>query len=295
VGRREDIDNATWGDPDFAALSPEAKLLYLWSFTNPLCNFAGLYKVTTARMASETGLTPRRTETALAELVRDRFVQFEHPLLWIRSRVKHLPHRSPNIAKAISRDIELVDADHPLRHLFLEKYERTTWDALRDRLAPLVEESGSSKPNPGTVAEPLANGSGTVLVRGGEGSSKEEQPTAQGEVDAEPELPDELRPFLEPVLVTLRRVATTKPGAALPTLAAVAGVLRRYPTKDFIPTAEDYAHWSIHGRGASRSVKDVVAQYRNWLAKEPDVARRTPSSNGKLTDPTEDRLRRATA
>jgi hypothetical protein len=282
VARGEFVLHEIW--EELGDVSANAMLLYLWSFTNARCNMAGLYRVSERSML-ESKVSRRALPGALEELRRGGFLFYEDGVMWVRARAKRIHTHHPNMAKSIARDVDQLSADHPLRARFLEHYRDHPW------LRPALSGFPLHKRDAGDSTDTLVRVPTAVQCS----EEKEEQPTAQGEVDAEPELPDELRPFLEPVLVTLRRVAATKPGATLPILAAVAGVLRRYPTKDFIPTAEDYAHWSIHGRGASRSVKDVVAQYRNWLAKEPDVARRTPSSNGQLTDPTEDRLRRATA
>jgi hypothetical protein len=102
--------------------------------------------------------------------------------------------------------------------------------------------------------------------------------TQQGEADEREVtgLKPELRAFVEPVRKRLADVAAERPGAIAPTSAAVARLLARFPRKDFIPLADDFAHWSLHGRGRGRKVRDVVQTYRNWIAKEPDVLRPTP-------------------
>lgn len=148
MGRREDIDNAIWGDPEFEALSPDAKLLYLWSFTNSQCNMAGVYKVSVARMAGETGLNTARTEKALAQLVEQAFLVYEAPWLWVRSRVKHIRSESPSMARSIAKDVKALDDEVPIRRQFLDRYGAVSW--LRDALAEL----GSSKPKTDTLSTP---------------------------------------------------------------------------------------------------------------------------------------------
>jgi hypothetical protein len=51
----EDFDNALWSDPEFLALTPEARMTYIWSWTNPRCGMAGIYKVALTQAALETG------------------------------------------------------------------------------------------------------------------------------------------------------------------------------------------------------------------------------------------------
>jgi hypothetical protein len=126
--------------------------------------------------------------------------------------------------------------------------------------------------------------------------------TQQSEVDGQAidELSDELRPFVEPVRDRLARVAATKDGAISPSLAAVARLLGRFPRKDFIRHADDFEHWAVHGRGRGRKMKDVVAAYRNWIARELDVIKKTPApgmaagrSLAAVPDDTAERLREA--
>ena len=100
------------------------------------------------------------------------------------------------------------------------------------------------------------------------------------------DLPDDLLPSLEPVRERLMRIAEAKAGAKLPTVAAVANVLRTNPHKDFIPAADDCEHYWVHGKGESRKLSDPVAVYRNFLGTKPDVLRRSepaaPPSVGKF-------------
>jgi hypothetical protein len=88
-------------------------------------------------------------------------------------------------------------------------------------------------------------------------------------------LPAELRPFVAPVRDVLARIAAEKPGAYVPTAAAVCSALTAFPRKDFLPTVLEYEHWALHGRGQASRVKDVVRQWRRWIEKEPDVLRPT--------------------
>lgn len=122
MSRREDIDNSIWGDGDFVALSPDAKLLYIWSFTNPSCGMAGLYRQPMGAAVFPTGLTLRRVERAASELAAARFMFWEDGVIWVRARVKHLRTRTEQIAKSVATDVAKVSEGHPLRVQFLEEY-----------------------------------------------------------------------------------------------------------------------------------------------------------------------------
>jgi hypothetical protein len=149
VSRREDVDNVIWGDPDFEVLSSDGKLLYLWSFTNPLCNMAGVYKVSDHRMSSETGLSPKAHQKALDELGAAGLVVRYEQWLWVRSRVKHLRTRTTQMARSIVGVVSKVPADHPVRWAFVQEYEDHDWlvkqsDGWWDEVCAATVTDGSS-------------------------------------------------------------------------------------------------------------------------------------------------------
>ena len=151
MSRREDIQNSIWGDPDFEVLSADAKLLYLWSFTNPLCNMSGVYKVSELRMARDTSMSPARVTKALDELRAGGFIVTEGSLLWVRSRVKHMRTQSPTMARSIEKDLEDVPAGSSILAAFLDEY--ATLRFLSETLAKVRDEKGSTEPKPDTPSK----------------------------------------------------------------------------------------------------------------------------------------------
>ncbi len=127
MSRREDIDNAVWSDPDFCELTPESKLVYIWSFTNPRCGMAGLYKVSRGAIILECTLSPERVEAAMDELHGARFLFYDGGVIWVRTRVKHLRTRTTQMATAIARDVEKIAPDNDLRRQFLTEYHDAEW------------------------------------------------------------------------------------------------------------------------------------------------------------------------
>lgn len=119
----ENVKVSIWSD-DFADLSPEAKLIYLWSFTNPRCNMAGLYKVKPVAMALETGIED--LARPLAELELDRFVYYANPWIFIRSRIKHLHTSGEKIRKSILLAVLELPDGHPFIGLFIDEYGKNT-------------------------------------------------------------------------------------------------------------------------------------------------------------------------
>ena len=138
VSRREDIDNGIWSDTDFVDLTADAKLLYLWSFTNPACGMAGLYKAPQGLAAYQTGLTPKRVERAASELADRQFMFWVDGVVWVRSRVKHLRTRTSQIARSVELDVSKIAEGHPLRIRFIDEYATDSW--LRENLSGMRNE-----------------------------------------------------------------------------------------------------------------------------------------------------------
>lgn len=291
VGRREDIDNAIWGDPEFEALPPDAKLLYLWSFTNSQCNMAGVYKVSVARMAGETGLSASRASRALEQLAAASFVVYEQPWLWVRSRVKHIRSSSPSMARSIVRDVEALDPAHPIRQQFIATYQSLVF--LREALSGAAKETRSTKPKTDTLprgcGDPLEGSQGP-----GPGLRQGSTAPQQGEVDGPPtDLSPPLAAAVAPVKTVLDRVFAAKGGTVAPTLAAVGRALDSYPDRDHVEEARKLEHWAVHGSGQRRASKDIVLRYRKWL--ESADAWTAPTGNGSRHEAELARTRRVLA
>ena len=48
-------------------------------------------------------------------------------VLWVRSRVRHLRSRSPQMAKSVASDLRQLRPDHVLRVRFIEEYGSDPW------------------------------------------------------------------------------------------------------------------------------------------------------------------------
>lgn len=144
MSRREEIDNSIWSDPDFAELTPHAKLIFIWSWTNSRTGMAGLYKVSKGAIVFECAIPADEVDEALAELERARFVYFDGTWLWVRSRLAHQRCRTANIAKAVGADLRKIPLDHPYRAHLQEIYGGEEW------LASALIEGRSTPSRPST-------------------------------------------------------------------------------------------------------------------------------------------------
>lgn len=126
MARREDVETAIWSDPDFLSLSAPGRLVYLWAFTNPRCNMAGIYQVPRQAIVMETGIRPASLEKVLPELERGEFLFYDGRVLFVRTRVKHLRSRSSTIARSIGTDLARL-SDHPFTERWWSENEHFSW------------------------------------------------------------------------------------------------------------------------------------------------------------------------
>lgn len=120
------IVNTIW-DTELAEVSATAKLVYVWSFTNPACGMAGVYPVRVKQIAGSLDLERTEAQDALDELCEKRLLWHDGTWLWVRGRVKNLHTRTTQIAASIDKDLKVVPDGHQVLGLFAEKYGEEPW------------------------------------------------------------------------------------------------------------------------------------------------------------------------
>lgn len=133
MSRLNDIEDAIWSDPPFHALTPDAKLLYVWSFTNAHVGMAGLYKVPESTIAHETGLSTDQVTAAIGELEAGRFLFYDGTWMYVRARVKRLRTRTVMMCRAVAKQVATCPEDHPFRLMLLEQDGDRFWSAGEKR------------------------------------------------------------------------------------------------------------------------------------------------------------------
>lgn len=302
MARMEDIRNDIWGDPQFERLASDAKLLYVWSFTNPRCDMAGVYKVSEAAIGRECCLKASAVTSALKTLVGASFVSYDGCWLWVRTRVKHLRQKGEKMAVSVVRDFDRLPLSHPFRNAFLDEYGGVEWiqKALHAKGIdnPSIThryptDTPSDPASTQEIREPLDNPSATHPRVAGTGTGTGTTTSSQGEdevdartrskradQDAPPDsLPAHLRPVAEEALVVLRRTHDER-GGNTPTLRGVGLAVAALPDRDHLTVAGELEHWAVAGTGQRRDVRDWAATYRRFLANAPAGA---PSRQGAPT------------
>jgi hypothetical protein len=121
-----------WTDEAVRELSADAKLLFIWSWTNPQSNMAGLYQVSVRSMQRALQEKPiadeERVIAALDELARKPLAlyDYDNEVIWVVNRAKHA-NRSPKCVTAIQRHVGLI-YDSPLKAQFTKRYKALLTD-----------------------------------------------------------------------------------------------------------------------------------------------------------------------
>lgn len=105
------IHTQIWGDPNVELLSPLAKLIFVYSFSNKHRNEACIYQITTRKISFETGIKLEQVEESLNELINREmvFYDWENSILWVKNAVKYQSTGEKTI-KAIIKDVDGINS-----------------------------------------------------------------------------------------------------------------------------------------------------------------------------------------
>ncbi len=283
MAKTADVLKSIWADPWFLALPPDGKLLFLWGITNEHSNMAGLYVVAEETILHETKLTPQRFKKALEVVHPKMGYRPESGTVCVPSRPKHARMKTDQIRTSILQAVE--NCPHPeIQSHYVARYRTNRW--LGDHLVDLALELGLGEPQQGSTnlsEVPSHSQSQSHVVSKGKGGSggkgKPADPSA---------LPDGADPALaastQRCLPVLQRTADAR-GAKPVTALAVYRAIESYPTKRHAEVAGEVEHWTVHGNGANKAAKDIVARFRNFLADAPDQPQAVQGVTGSRMTP----------
>lgn len=300
AARKEDILNSFWDDLD-EALSNEAMLLYIWSWTNRRVGASGFYSVA-RRQLLEGRFDAEVLDAALKECEDTGKLMYRDGVMWSITRAKRLGWKNPNAAELIRRELADLDPANPIYAAFIDRYEGHPWGKTKDgeqRYLTLREGSGEGFETPpkgsgngseahdvpqneadaATPPEGSGDPSGGVPGSGsgsGNGSGSGEGSLAA--VRLAETAPAAIRKALPAVEGILGRISETR-GLAFAERDRIAAAMVSYSDVDHVAAAEDFEDWACRGTGKSAALTDVVQSYRSQLevrqrkaegAKRPD-------------------------
>ncbi len=119
-----DFNSATWTDPWVRKLPKDAKILFLYLWTNNHKNLIALYPIDIDTMAFETALNKKEVLKALTALRQKVKYDPVNERVWIVNHVRHQYLRTGKVSVQIVKGIKkcLIAARHPFANDFLRVY-----------------------------------------------------------------------------------------------------------------------------------------------------------------------------
>jgi len=122
------FDTLCWEDPWFEALSRDAKLLFIYLWTNNTCNPAGMYRITKDRIQFNCGVS---IEKHAEELKPKVLWNPKESIVWVKNFFRH-QRQNPKFSEAAVKSISQLPCT--LKAAFYE-YNREILDT--DQIPPL--------------------------------------------------------------------------------------------------------------------------------------------------------------
>lgn len=102
------IDCSIWADPDFEAQEPDAKLLWIYLFTNLATTLCGIYRITPRRISFDTGIEATRVSQILAEMQEAKSIAYDGEEICVFNFIKRQANRSPKVWANIRAELAKV-------------------------------------------------------------------------------------------------------------------------------------------------------------------------------------------
>lgn len=118
------VQTSMWRvDGWFETLSTDARLLWIYLFTNPSSSPAGIYRLTLRTMSNESGIPLERIAALMAEFSAAGKAYYQDGVVWVvnmrRLQVPGLEGSGAwQIARKIREDIELIPDHNPLKERY---------------------------------------------------------------------------------------------------------------------------------------------------------------------------------
>lgn len=143
------IYDRMWQNPDFVALSMQAKLCYTYLCSCCHCNQIGYFRIPLAYMAADMGMTPADAAKVVKELESAGFVRFDADTsrMLIRSYLKWNPPDSIKNLKAMAKVFDQMEASE-LDPLFVSIANEMAEQRGMSLFSQVSERASKIKENP---------------------------------------------------------------------------------------------------------------------------------------------------
>jgi DnaD/phage-associated family protein len=105
------VQTRMWREDDwFQGLETDARLLFIYLFTNPSASISGIYRLPLRTMAFESGLPVERVQQLLNQFSEQDKAHYADGVIWVvKMRENQLPGKiSENVGKRLTKDIASI-------------------------------------------------------------------------------------------------------------------------------------------------------------------------------------------
>lgn len=251
-----------WMDPDFVALQPATKLVYLALISQPDVNHLGVLSVAYGRWARAMGGSAEWVRGCVAQLVEARFVVVDEETeqLLIRSFLRNDGVcRQPNVLSAAASAVGAL-ASAKIATALLEEIARIEAEEITEKTQPILASMkvqlktlGEGFPEP--FSEPFPEGFPEPVSKGSENPSGNPLGDRGKGLGVSPE-----------VAVSRARARGTRlPVDFTVTPEMVAWARERCPGVDGRRETEKFENYWRSKTGAQATKLDWPATWRNWM------------------------------
>jgi hypothetical protein len=169
------FDTGTWGDPWFEGLSKDAKLAFIYLFTNDRANQAGMYEISAARIKADCGVNLQTVADELAgKVLWDR----GRSIVWVKSFFRN-QRQNPSFTQSAVAAIANLPADlqaawHSHNSQILDADGIPPFTPP-DTITSTIIEQNRTEQNCGITVTPPCTHGGTTVDEGVNVSGKKEK------------------------------------------------------------------------------------------------------------------------
>lgn len=119
------VQTRMWREDDwFQTIDTDARLLFIYLFTNPSASIAGIYRLPLRTIEFESGIPQARVKELLAQFSTANKAHFENGVVWVvKMRENQIPGEtlSPKVKVRLDKDVASIP-DCPLKIRYLKHY-----------------------------------------------------------------------------------------------------------------------------------------------------------------------------
>jgi hypothetical protein len=126
------VQTRMWREDEwFQSLPTDARLLFIYLFTNPSASVSGIYRLPLRTIEFESGIPGKRVKELLAEFSAANKVHFEDGVVWVvKMRENQIPGKVVGTVQTrIDKDVATIP-DGRVKRAYLAKYTQGIEDAI---------------------------------------------------------------------------------------------------------------------------------------------------------------------